>query len=322
MKNQEKYGYLSTLLSLLSADNEDYDHAIENLSRDCKVPEAYMRNTINLLKQHPFFINSMDCDSDTDKIFHPECMRQDGEMQSLLSLSPEEYNTLSELYGNLLNFKRSALFETKRLNPPLTSEELNNRYVIDSAIMNHEEITFQYRTANASFGRGQPALIRQIQCTPYKLNINIDENSLSVTATDGNVFRLDRMRKVKAIPTSKNKLKTTEGTQSVYVWGTPDKHDTTKIHVRLKIQRKNENHNLFSKIEHDTALRTTKSFKIEGNTAYYEDDIIGLDQFRKWMRKYGSSITVLEPIELRNAVIENAKKAKANYEKWELWKDL
>ena len=71
-----------------------------------------------------------------------------------------------------------------------------------------------------------------------------------------------------------------------------------------------------SKIKRDTVLRseTGKLYK-DGDFYYYEDDILGIPDFRRWMRIYGSSITVLEPQTLIKEIIENITKTLTYYEK-------
>ena len=86
------------------------------------------------------------------------------------------------------------------------------------------------------------------------------------------------------------------------------------IHVKLQINTGTTN--IIEKIKRDTVLRseTGKLYK-DGNFYYYEDDILGIPDFRRWMRSYGSSITVLEPQTLIKEIIENITKTLTYYEK-------
>ena len=53
----------------------------------------------------------------------------------------------------------------------------------------------------------------------------------------------------------------------------------------------------------------------DGNYYYYEDDILGMPDFRRWLRSYGSSITVLEPQTLIDEIIESTRKTLSYYNK-------
>ena len=57
----------------------------------------------------------------------------------------------------------------------------------------------------------------------------------------------------------------------------------------------------------------------EGEFYYYEDDIIGLGEFQRWLRSYGSSIQVIEPKELRDDIINAAKTGLEFYAMSESW---
>ena len=74
--------------------------------------------------------------------------------------------------------------------------------------------------------------------------------------------------------------------------------------------------NIIEKIKSDTALRSGigKLYK-KGAYYYYEDDILGMPDFRRWLRSYGSSITVLEPQTLINEIVENTTKTLTYYDK-------
>lgn len=81
--------------------------------------------------------------------------------------------------------------------------------------------------------------------------------------------------------------------------------DEKPIHVKLKIFE--DTPDIMYKIKKDTYCRNRAT--LEGpfldssdnkktNIYYYEDDIIGMDTFKSWLKQFGSSIVVLEPKEL------------------------
>lgn len=99
-----------------------------------------------------------------------------------------------------------------------------------------------------------------------------------------------------------------------YYWGNEYQEHREPIHVKLRINT--DTTNIIEKIKRDTVLRseTGKLYK-DGDFYYYEDDILGIPDFRRWMRNYGSSITVLEPQTLIKEIIENITKTLTYYEK-------
>ena len=50
------------------------------------------------------------------------------------------------------------------------------------------------------------------------------------------------------------------------------------------------------------------------HTIVYEDTIIGISSFARYLRSFGSSALVIEPSELRDLMINSSKKILNNYE--------
>ena len=89
-----------------------------------------------------------------------------------------------------------------------------------------------------------------------------------------------------------------------------------KIPTHIKLRIKAGTTNIIEKIKSDTVLRikTGKLYK-DDEYYYYEDDILGMPDFRRWLRSYGSSITVLEPQTLIEEITENTNKTLSYYNK-------
>ena len=86
-----------------------------------------------------------------------------------------------------------------------------------------------------------------------------------------------------------------------------------QFHVKLKIF--NETANLLKKIQSETANRKYGKLYQEGDTYFYEDDVIGKDSFRSWLRSYGSSVLVLEPLSLAKEIYEMERRKLEVFEK-------
>ena len=92
------------------------------------------------------------------------------------------------------------------------------------------------------------------------------------------------------------------------MWGMEEGEE---FHTKLRIY---DEANVLSKVRHDLGERVAKLTKGEDGCYYYEDDLIGENRFRSWLRGYGSSIIVLEPEGIRAKMIETYQGIREKYE--------
>ncbi len=92
------------------------------------------------------------------------------------------------------------------------------------------------------------------------------------------------------------------------MWGM---EEGAEFHTKLRIY---DEANVISKVCHDLGERASRLTKGEDGCYYYEDDLIGENRFRSWLRGYGSSIIVLEPESIREKMIETYKAVREKYE--------
>ena len=78
-----------------------------------------------------------------------------------------------------------------------------------------------------------------------------------------------------------------------------------KVHVKIKILNEAR---VQAKVRRDLVSRTKGVWTQKGDALYFEDDVIGINNFRSWVNGYGSSVLVVEPKSLREQIIESAKK--------------
>ena len=83
-----------------------------------------------------------------------------------------------------------------------------------------------------------------------------------------------------------------------------------EFHVKLQIY---DEANVIEKVRRDLGERKSKLTEGEDGCYYYEDDLIGENIFRNWVRGYGSSIIVLEPESIRQKMIETYKALLENH---------
>ena len=103
-----------------------------------------------------------------------------------------------------------------------------------------------------------------------------------------------------------------------YMWGA-DNDNTKKEPEEITLEIKESTKNIISKIKAETAHRKygileLKEDKNSDKCWIYTDKILGRNSFKRWLRKYGSSIVVLEPEDIANDMYESAKKRLQNYE--------
>ena len=131
---------------------------------------------------------------------------------------------------------------------------------------------------------------------------------------ENNYYRIDRIKsQIKILSESFDLEQYHPSPYQKYFWGSEYKDHGEPVHVKLRISTGTTN--ILTKIKNDTSLRaeTCKLYQ-KDNYYYYEDDILGIQDFRRWLRSYGSSITVIEPQSLINEIIEGANKTLSYYE--------
>ena len=92
------------------------------------------------------------------------------------------------------------------------------------------------------------------------------------------------------------------------MWGMEEGEE---FHTVLRIY---DEANVISKVRHDLGERASRLKKGGDGCYYYEDDLIGENRFRSWLRGYGSSIVVLEPAAIREKMIDTYRQVRAMYE--------
>jgi predicted DNA-binding transcriptional regulator YafY len=84
-----------------------------------------------------------------------------------------------------------------------------------------------------------------------------------------------------------------------------------RMHVRVRFYN---DFNVVSRMRAETAHRRNRVLREEPDgTWIYEDDIVGFDDFRMWLRSFGASAEVLGPERLRAAMRESALKMLERY---------
>ena len=235
----------------------------------------------------------------------------DSEENELLSLTSLEYGALQSLSEDALSIKRGAIFEKKDNISPISRQVRKNQATIQTAILNKYAVSFNYKDAHGD--------LKPHTCFPTYIYTNVSDNWIYFNTTSGFPFRLDRI--TSACKILKNYGDFPESEPNPYkdnIWGAYYRKGDLPIHVKIQIRP--ETATIIQKITADTQHRKhmCKLYE-EGEFYYYEDDIIGLGEFQRWLRSYGSSIQVIEPKELRDDIINAAKTGLEFYAMSESW---
>ncbi len=346
----KKYMAVKTKLDLIGDIialilSKEYDASILSMAHDCNVPISYMRKAIlSILDNKILFsciysntfqnkdnenISIIDEYLDNKNLFRQRVLNGyydeitwditlgilDSSEDELLTLTPAEYGAIRTLGENALSLKRGSLFEKKENVSPISAETLKSKKNILEAISNNYTISFFYKNKNNTN-------TYFVKCFPIDLFTNTTDNWLYFRASDGMVYRLDRIvHGCKVIKEPSLTPQTPISENLKYVWGSFYNTEEQPTHVVVRISP--DTWNIIKKIKNDIKFRReTCKFYQRNEYYYFEDDIIGMSEFRRWVRSYGSSMILLEPKSAANEIVERAHQTLALYEASNSWKNL
>ncbi len=222
-----------------------------------------------------------------------------------LPLNAMELGYLKNEYPDIVYKNSQSVFEIKDSLQSLPKEILEKEKTIAEAIEDNHKIQFHYRKAGKE---------NSIICSPAAVQLNRSSEYLYLKDSNNEFYRLDRiMGNITTLKEESDIKNTASHPMRKYYWGTEFKDPGSPQHVKLKIFP--DTGNIISKISFDTSHRreTRKLYEHDG-VYYYEDDILGIAEFRRWLRGYGSSVIVLEPAWLAEKIAERAKLHLSFYE--------
>ena len=83
--------------------------------------------------------------------------------------------------------------------------------------------------------------------------------------------------------------------------------------IRVKVRFLNRAQTL-AKVRKDVAHRASKIITLEDGSILFQDDIIGVNEFITWILGFGSAAEILEPVELRELILERVRATLGNYQ--------
>lgn len=160
--------------------------------------------------------------------------------------------------------------------------------------MNHKEVSIDYKSGSAiSWG---------IIIQPICLIFNYYDQMIHVLCSDEKKYNIKRI--IKATMRNKSFIPQERPSFINFLWASGFSEGEKPIKIKLKIIEPTSN--LVNKFLSDTANR--KYGQYDSETGIYTDIILGEAGFRRWLRKYGSSVIVLEPEELAVKMYGSARK--------------
>ena len=339
--NTHTFDIISSLLSLIKS--EDFESDITALSSSCEIPLGFTRKFILQLMNNTILSSCLDGtdpdnpdpESSVMELFSDEKERFSAELlagkyddviwsldlrilnhddDQLLGLSALEYGALQNLSGTELPLKHSSVFEQKDNITKISKSARKNQEIIQNAITGRHAISFLYRDVEGN--------LESHQGFPINIFTNVSDNWVYFELANDYTFRLDRITSaVKELKNYGPFPVITDDPKKKYMWGSYYDARIEPEHVKIVVT--DVNPNLIQKIRNDIRHREGLcKFYQEGDFYYYEDDIIGMKEFKRWLRGYGSSIQVIEPAYVREEIIASANKALLYYAMSDSWNNL
>lgn len=330
MKTNNNFDTIGLIISLILS--ESFTASVESLACACNMPNQQMRKYLSVIFDNQNLLTHLspspksDDDNEEDEFIniaqdflsriisgnadtHPIYlidMDNFTDEYVLLPITSVEAGYISNTYPQLIQNQRVSLFETKDTLDSVPKPILEKYDIVQNAISQNKKIEFKYKSPKFD--------LAEIICSPAAVIQNLTTNILYIKDTDNNYYRIDRIKSKIHIMSEVSDLgHYSPSPYQKYFWGNEYQEHGEPLHVRLRISAGTTN--IIQKIKSDTALRSTGKLYKDGDFYYYEDDVLGMPDFRRWMRSYGASITVLEPQTLIEEITENTKKTLSYYEK-------
>lgn len=330
MRTNNNLDTIGLIISLILSDS--FSASVENLAEACDFPVQQMRKYLSVIFNNKTLLTHLsptpevDDENEDDNFieiassFLSKIVSGNADKEPiylidmynfiddylLLPITSIEAGYVNSVYPNLIQNQRANLFEIKNTADSIPKQILDKQDEIQNAIFQGYKIKFKYKSPQFN--------LTDIVCSPVTIIQNLTTHILYAKDTENNYYRIDRIKSKITItkePSDINQY--IPSSYQKYFWGNEYQKHREPTHIKLRIKAGTTN--IIEKITSDTSLRIeiAKLYK-DDEYYYYEDDILGMPDFRRWLRSYGSSITVLEPQALINEITESSRKTLSYYE--------
>ena len=177
--------------------------------------------------------------------------------------------------------------------------------IIQNAMNKNVNIKIRYNSKQGILNKEIP---------PVKIVKFIDKNLFYLISIENGelaYYRIDRMIDIQLTKTksivSDEDLKLLDIFD--YSWGMDNDGNITDIKLRIS-----KTANVAEKIKFELRNRKYGVWEdVDENYCYYTDKILGIGSFKAWLRNYGSSVMVMEPISLAEEMYDAALKKREVY---------
>lgn len=303
---------LNKIINILS--NNSQGLTIKNLSKILNASVETIKRDFETLLYNEEFDIGLFCEADSNEIgddFSEDAkwfiIKKD--MNSLaVPLTPMEFMSYELFMSNIksLNLKTKSKdlgIIIKNNNSFLNLEEKQNLAKLEKAVASSRVITLAYRNKQSD--------VNAFKVCPLGI-VHYEFEGLWYFAglwkDDIFYYRLDRIKNIAILNENFNypenfNLKDTISS----IWGMEFGKE-----YRVKVKFKNHG-NIFEKVRRDLYIRKNGKLYEEDGYLFYEDTVIGINSFKRWIRGFGSSAIVLEPSEVREEIIKSAKESFSLY---------
>ena len=211
----------------------------------------------------------------------------------VLFLNRSDKDVMNHFMSGLKSDDRQDLMNIKSIDYLFTTNYADRLQILQEAIVHHKVVYINYSFSSK--------IEFNLPIQPICLLFNYYDQMIHVLCSDGKKYNIKRIRKASIhnetfVPSKKPSFLDD-------LWASGYGKDEKPIEIKLKITESTSN--LINKFISDTANRKHGHFDPE--TGIYTDTILGEAGFRRWLRKYGSSIVVLEPRELAAKMYASAR---------------
>lgn len=302
---------LNTILSLFGMEEAEY--SIRELAELLNVPVATIREDIVKLHENEDFDtcfvvmddeDEYDLDNSKDilsgKMDDVRLMAENTfQTDFVIPLTPVELECLNAFLEDNQYF-RGTIYQNYDIKPLPNFNQTRMLEAVaefNKMIRKKETLDIVYRRNDGKRG--------QYRIKPLKVvEDSMEQRFYIVTIRDGRLvsFRLDRIIDYSISPEKVEIDDLSPLDLLPNVWGM---EIGNPVHVKIKILNEAK---VQEKVRKDLECRTNGKFTVDGDILYFEDDVIGINSFKRWLYGYGSSILVVEPKSLRDTIIQSARK--------------
>lgn len=274
--------------------NDDKKSILENF-KDGKYDQIYFY--LNLFNNDSFDIDRFLWDPQDNDDACIEEFDSDGIIDTqghiVLFLNRSDKDVMNRFMSGLKSDDRQDLMNIKSINYLFTQDYVEQLQILQEAIAHHKVVYINYSFSSK--------IEFNLPIQPICLLFNYYDQMIHVLCNDGKKYNIKRIRKASIhnetfVPSKKPSFLDD-------LWASGYGKDEKPIEIKLKITESTSN--LINKFISDTANRKHGHFDPE--TGIYTDTILGEAGFRRWLRKYGASIVVLEPRELAAKMYASAR---------------